>query len=232
MNRIKTKGGGTMANKYFRKHSGCGCSGGKNGGSNNCTSRGPFQAIDADCIVTPPSNGVVGGSIIPFSSGTIPAVLTTLAGGLVGTGSLIGFGTSVPSLSLVGGLIELPLGVAITPLTEAFSMPRAGTLTAISASFTATVGLALGNYTVNAQVYRAPAGSTSFTLLTGATVDLSPAIVGPVALAQTVQGTATLPSIPVAAGDLLIMVFSVSGSGGLLDAATITGTASAGLNIA
>ncbi|KYG91975.1 exosporium glycoprotein BclB-related protein [Metasolibacillus sp. FSL H7-0170] len=217
-----------MTNKYFKFHRDCGCS----SGSNNCTSSGPFQAIDAACVVTPPNNGVTGGSIIPFSSGTVPAVLTTIGGGLVGTGSLIGFGTSVPSISLAGGLIELPLGSAAVPLTEAFSMPRAGRLTAISASFTATVGVALGSYTVNAQIYRAAAGTTAFTPLAGATVDLSPAIVNPITLAQTVQGTATLPSIPVAAGDLLIMVFSVTGSGALLEAATITGTASAGLNIA
>ncbi|WPK11269.1 exosporium glycoprotein BclB-related protein [Lysinibacillus louembei] len=225
-----------MTNKYFRQHSGCGCSGGGGScgrsGSANCTSSGPFQAIDQACIVTPPGNGVTGGSIIPFSSGTIPAVLTTLVGGLVGTGSLVGFGTSVPGVSILGGAITLPLGTLALPVTEAFSVPRAGTLTAISASFTATVLVALGSYTVNAQVYRAPAGSTTYTELVGATVDLSPDLTGPIALAQTVQGTATLPSIPVAAGDTLIMVFTASGTGALLDAAIITGTASAGLNIA
>ncbi|WP_042473245.1 exosporium glycoprotein BclB-related protein [Bacillus ndiopicus] len=218
-----------MTNKYFKRHRDCGCS----SGSKNCVSSGPFQAIDAACIVTPPGPIVTSGAIIPFSSGTVPAVLTTIAGGLVGTGSLIGFGTSVTGVSLAGGTITLPTGtLPAVPVTEAFSMPRAGLLTAISASFTATVAAATGSFTVTAQVYRAPAGSTTYTAIPGASVTLNPAIVGPITLAQTVQGTATLPSIPVAAGDTLVMVFSVTGPGGLLDTAIITGAASAGLNIA
>lgn len=228
------------SNYYQKPHHGCGgcggckgCSGSFHNKSNfpqfippvgpiNCTDLGPFRAIDAACIV-PPANT---GSIIPFSSGVTTALLTSIAGGLVGTASLVGFGTAIPGVSVAGNTIDLS-GV----ITEAFSVPRAGNITAISASFTTLLGLALvgTTVTINAQVFRAPAGSNVFTA-TGASVDLIPPLTGTVAIGDTSSATASLAPIPVAAGDRLLMVFTISASG--LDLVqTVTGTASAGITI-
>ena len=225
------------SNYYQKPHHGCGGCGGCSGcsqknsnfppfipptGPINCTDLGPFRAIDAACIV-PPANT---GSIIPFSSGVTTAILTSIAGGLVGTASLVGFGTAIPGVSVAWNTIDLS-GV----ITEAFSVPRAGNITAISASFTTLLALTLAGTTVtiNAQVYRAPAGSNVFTA-TNATVDLIPPLTGVVAIGDTASATASVAPVPVAAGDRLLMVFTTSATG--LDLVqTVTGTASAGITI-
>jgi len=184
-----------------------------------CTALGPFEAIEAACITTPP----VTGSIIPFASGIDPVVLTSLATGLIDTVSLVGFGTSIPGITLTGTNIDLTAATG----TEAFSVPRAGTITSISASLSATVAETLiGTATVRAQIYRADAGSNVFSPTT-AFVDLAPAL-STIAIGTITFGTANVTPVPVAAGDRLLMVFSVTSPG---FAATITGNASAGINI-
>ncbi|GLC89518.1 exosporium glycoprotein BclB-related protein [Lysinibacillus piscis] len=202
-------------------NSSCGCS---SNGNNGCSSLGPFVAIDAACI-TPPSVSATG-SIIPFASGPVPAVLATLATGLVGTVSLIGFGSAVPGVSLVGTDIDLSAVVG----TEAFSVPRNGNITAISATFSATVAAALlGTTTVHAQVYRAPAGSNIFSPTT-ASIDLAPAFTT-IAIGSTASATANVAPVPVVAGDRLLMVFSITATG-ITVANVLTGNASAGITIA
>lgn len=188
---------------------------------NPCFSLGPFRAANFPC---PPVNT---GSIIPFSSGIVTSILVTLADGLVDTVSALGFGTAVNGLSVVGNVITLPL---VGGATEAFSVPRAGNITAISASFTEAVGgiaLGAGTATIRAQIYRAPAGSNLFTA-TNAFVDLTPTATGTVGAGTTFQGTANA-NVPVIAGDRLVMVFSVSGTG--IGIVTFTGAASAGITI-
>lgn len=186
----------------------------------NCVNLGPFRAVRPGC--TPPNTG----SIIPFSSGITPVVLTTLVGGLVGTSSAIGFGTAVPGITIVGNTIDLS-GV----VTEAFSVPRNGSITAISASFTALAGLdlGLGSVSVTAQIYRAPAGSSIFTA-TNARVTLTPPFTGLLTVGQTSYGSANVPPVPVAQGDRLLMVYSLTGTG-ITVVTALTGTASAGITI-
>ncbi|WP_342505676.1 exosporium glycoprotein BclB-related protein [Sporosarcina sp. FSL K6-2383] len=190
-------------------------------GSVNCTALGPFRAIDSACIVPP----AITGSVIPFASGLTPVVLTTIAGDLVSTGGLVGFGTNVPTVGALGTTIDLT-GL----LNEAFSVPRAGTVTAISAAFTVTAAATLlGTTTVTAQIYRAPAGSTLFTA-TDVAVNLAPDV-GLVAVGGIVEGTSSnFPPLSVNAGDRLLMVFSTTTTG--LLGGVITGTASAGITIA
>ena len=186
----------------------------------NCVNFGPFRAVRPGC--TPPNTG----SIIPFSSGVTPVVLTTLVGGLVGTSSLIGFGTAIPGVTILGNTIDLS-GV----VTEAFSVPRNGSITAISASFTAlaALDLGLGSVSVTAQIYRAPAGSSIFTA-TNARVTLTPPFTGLLTVGQTSYGSANVPPVPVAQGDRLLMVYSLTGTG-ITVVTAITGTASAGITI-
>ncbi|QGG53479.1 exosporium glycoprotein BclB-related protein [Lysinibacillus pakistanensis] len=189
--------------------------------NNQCTALGPFEAIEAACITTPPATG----SIIPFSSGTAPVALAAVAGGVISTVSMVGFGTSIPGVTLTGTNIDL---AGATTGMEAFSVPRAGTITSISATLSVTVAVATftGTATVRAQIYRAPAGSNLFSP-TDAFVDLAPALTSLVVGAITF-GTRNVTPVPVAAGDRLLMVFSVTTSGA---AALVTGNASAGINI-
>ncbi len=217
MNRIMKKGGVTMC----LNNSMCGCSG--NGhGNGQCTALGPFIGIDAACITPPAATG----SIIPFSSGTIPVVLTSLISGLVGTVSLVGFGTSVPGVALAGVNIDLTSSLA----TEAFTVPRPGTITSIAATISATVALTLtGTATVRAQIYRAVQGSNVFSP-TAAFVDLTPALPLATLLAGAIASGNANVSVPVSTGDRLLMVFSITTSGATV-AVALTGNASAGITI-
>lgn len=188
---------------------------------NDCLQRGPFVAIPSQCIMPVEQTG----SIIPFSSGIVPAVLVTAVGGLIGTTSLVGFGTSIPGISVLDNRIDL-----LAPLlSEAFSVPRNGAITSISASFRATLAIdVLGVATVNARIYRAPEGSNSFTA-TDASVNLTP-ISSLLAVDETVSGNSSnFAPVNVSTGDRLLMVFSVTGPTGVT---TLTGVASAGINIA
>lgn len=219
MNRIMKKGGVNMFLNDPMSNSGCGCS----SRGMECHALGPFLAVDAACIT--PSQPATGGSIIPFSSGVTPVVLTSLVTGLIATPSLIGFGTAVPGVTLVGNTLDLS-GV----VTEAFTVPRAGSITGLSASFSATVAIALvGSTTVTATIYRAPAGSTIYTA-TDATVNLAPAFTGAIALGATAFGSGSFAPVAVSAGDKLVMVYSITTTG-VAVAQVLTGTASAGITI-
>ncbi|MFC5590642.1 exosporium glycoprotein BclB-related protein [Sporosarcina soli] len=190
--------------------------------TNPCGLLGPFVAINPDCVVQPRSTA----SIIPFSSGTVPAVLVTTALGLVGTTSAIGFGTSVPGIT-ISALNTIDLGVLPS---EAFVVPREGNITALSASFITTLAFAAatGPTTIRAQIYRAPEGSTTFTA-TGAFVDLAPPIPAPIAVGAVSTGNGSFAPVPVSVGDRLLLVFSATTSTAV--AVTVTGNAAAGITI-
>jgi BclB C-terminal domain-containing protein len=167
-----------------------------------------------------------GGAIIPYASGA-PIVMTTILGGLAGTTSVLGFGTSATGVSLLGG------GIDASALTNfAYSVPRNGTITSISGFFSTTVALALVGTTLNiqAQLFAAPAGSNSFLPVPGALVNLAPSLSGIVAVGNTAFGTTSGLSIPVLAGSRLLLVYSATASGiGLIT--SVTGYASAGVSI-
>ncbi|NYF26361.1 exosporium glycoprotein BclB-related protein [Sporosarcina sp. JAI121] len=218
-----------MSYNNSRKH-GCGGCGGFNHGGSACNridtgevrcNFGPFTAIDAACI-NPRANT---GSIIPFASGLVPVALTSLAGGLVGIPFFIGFGTAIPSPVVLGATINLT-GL----INEAFSVPRTGSVTAISASYTLTAALSVPaeTATVTAQIYRAPAGSNVFTP-TAARVDLAPPLTGLLTIGTTLFGaSSSFAPVSVSVGDRLLMVYSISGT---TLATTAIGTASAGITI-
>lgn len=167
-----------------------------------------------------------GGAIIPFASGT-PITMTTLLGGLVGTGSTIGFGAS-----LTGLVASLPFidGSLLTG-NMAFSVPRAGTITSISGMFSSTVAInsILSTYNIKAQLFAAPAGVNLFQPLIGAEVAL-PALPGIIAIGSITQATVSGLNIPVNAGDRLMLVFSCAETGGVIGT-TLVGHASAGVSI-
>jgi len=208
--------------KMCMNNSMCGCS----SNNNVCENFGPFLAVDAACITNPPA---ATGSIIPFSSGIVPVELAVLASGLIGTGSIVGFGTSIPDVT-IGNTINITTDILGGVVTEAFSAPRAGTITSISASLTTLATVAIfGSVTVRAQIYRAVAGSNVFSPTT-AFVDLAPPLAS-IALGTITFNTRDVTPVQVAAGDLLLMVFSASSSGTGTLGFTVTGAASAGINI-
>jgi BclB C-terminal domain-containing protein len=153
--------------------------------------------------------------------------LTTIAGGLVGTTSLVGFGGSVAGVSILGGSIN----TALLPFEYSFTVPQAGTITAMSATFktTAALTLLLSTVTITAQVYRAVAGSNVFTPTT-AVLTLAPSLTGLILIGNLSFASSSSISVPVAQGDRLLMVFSASASGISL-VNTVIGGASAGLTI-
>ncbi|MEW4430210.1 exosporium glycoprotein BclB-related protein [Paenibacillus pabuli] len=171
------------------------------------------------------------GAIIPYASG-LPVALTTVLGGLLNTSSLVGFGNSASGVSVNGGIIDLT-GAAGTLLNFAFSASRAGTITSLAAYFSTTAGLSLvgSTITITAQLFRSTTPNNSFTAVPGAVVTLTPSLTGVLALGTISSGLTTGLSIPVAAGDRLLMVFSASVTAGIDVATTLAGYASGGLSI-
>ncbi|WP_405172692.1 exosporium glycoprotein BclB-related protein [Paenibacillus sp. FSL H8-0280] len=171
------------------------------------------------------------GAIIPFASGG-PAILTTVLGGLVGTTSLIGFGSSATGVSILGGTIDLT-GTIVGPLINfAFSVPRDGVITSIAAYFSTTAALALvgSTVTITAQLFSSPTPDNAFTAVPGAVVTLAPPLTGIIALGSISNGITTGLTIPVTAQTRLLLVFSATAAG-LTLVNTVVGYASGGVNI-
>ncbi len=181
--------------------------------------------------VTGPTGTSGNGSIIPLSSGT-PIVMTTVGEGLAETAGLLGYGSSVSNITVLGGTIDLT-GTALCPLINfAFSMPRDGTLTSIAAYFTNTIALSLvgSTVTITAQVYTSVTPDNTFIAVPGAIVTLAPSMTGIVSLGYISNGITSGLSIPLTAQTRVLVVFTITAAGvSLVD--VVTGYASAGLNI-
>lgn len=167
------------------------------------------------------------GAIIPFASGD-PVIMTTILGGLIGTTSILGFGSSTTGVSIVGGVIDI---TAIENM--AFSVPRDGTITSIAAYFSTTLALDLvgSTVTLTAQLYQSTTPDNTFSPIPGATVTLAPSLTGIVPIGTPSNGITSDLSIPVTAETRLMIVFSAEVTAGLDIATVITGYASAGLAI-
>lgn len=176
------------------------------------------------------TQGIPGSTaIIPFSSGS-PLSMTFVAAISTSLVGLDAFGTNASNVAISGGTINLT-GAAGLVLDTAFNMPRAGTLTSLSATFSNTAAVTLvGAVTITAQLWRAAGNSNIFSPLAGAIVSLAPTV-GPglVLPGVIVTGTSTF-SVPVAAGDRLILVFAATSTAA--ETATINGYASGGSAIA
>jgi BclB C-terminal domain-containing protein len=164
-------------------------------------------------------------SIIPFASGA-PVALTTLIGGITGTGAALGFGSASTDIPLVVPTID-----AAQLTNVAFSVPRDGIITSISGFFSTTVALSLigAPVSVQFQLYQAPPGSNTFSAIPGATATLSP-MSGLIVIGTTSFGTTSGLSIPVTAGSRLLLVSSVFAPGSPFILSVI-GYASAGVAI-
>ena len=175
--------------------------------------------------VAPPVPETDQGAIIPYASGD-QVLLHIMSGGGYGEGAYLGFGTSFPATENFGSDINLVTeGYSI-----AFTVPRAGTVTGISADFTVLAAAEhnTGDIFVHALLYRAPAGSNVFSPANNAAVTLAPGV-STVSQGQLLEGSITT-SVTVAKGDRLIMAFGANNNGGdTVMQGSIRGYASAGL---
>lgn len=152
--------------------------------------------------------------------------LTSVAGGLVGLPAIVGYGESLPLATVLGITIDL---TGLGDLT--FMVPRDGVITALSAFYSVTTGLAIVGSTVNitAQLYSASPADNVLTAVPGSEVILTPGLSGIINIGDTASATAAL-NISVTAGTRLALVFSIDVSG-IGIATTIIGTISAGVAI-
>ena len=177
------------------------------------------------------ATGIDGSSaIIPYASGN-PVTLTTIAGGLIGVPAFIGMGSSASGVTISGGVIDLT-NAAGTLTNFAFSMPRDGTITSISAFFSTTLALSLigSTVTIQATLYSSSIPNNTFTAIPGAVVTLAPALTGVLAIGSLSSGTTTGLNIPVTNQTRLLLVFTATASG-LSLVNSIVGYASAGIAI-
>ena len=178
---------------------------------------------------TGPTGSAGGGAIIPFASG-IPISMTTILGGLTGIPSFVGFGSSAPGLTVLGPTIDLT-NAAGTLSNFAFSVPRDGVITSISAFFSTTVALALvgSTITIRAQLFASTTPDNIFSPLP-AIVTLAPTLTGLISVGDIFSGISTGLGIPVTAQTRLLLVFYADAAGlSLIN--TVDGYASAGVNI-
>ncbi|MEC0182397.1 exosporium glycoprotein BclB-related protein [Paenibacillus peoriae] len=194
---------------------------------------GATGVTGADGIARPagPTRALGSGAIIPFASGG-PATMTTIADGLAGSTSLIGFGSSATGISIVGGAIDLT-GTLLGPLTNfAFSVPRDGIITSIAGYFSTTAALTLeaSSVSITARLFSSPTPNNTFTPVPGAAVTLAPPLTDTISLGNFSSGITTGLAIPVTAGTRLLLVFSATAAGASV-LNTVIGYASAGITI-
>ncbi|PEE18310.1 collagen-like repeat preface domain-containing protein [Bacillus cereus] len=181
-----------------------------------------IQLINATPGATGATGATAGGAIIPYASGTTPAILINLVAGTIGSGTLLGFGFSQPGVTLAGGG-DITLTGTIGDY--AFVAPRAGTITSLAGFFSVLAGISLGTTSVQMQILIASAASNTFSPV-GAPLVLTPPFVG-IVVGATASGIEPL-NISVAAGDKILLFVSLTGASPV---ATLNGFASAGLNI-
>jgi BclB C-terminal domain-containing protein len=167
-------------------------------------------------------------AIIPFASGA-PVELSEILD-VSRIGAVIGFGSSGPTLNLLGGSLDLTGGPGLV-LDMAWVLPDNGTLVQLAAMYSNVVAINLdpGSAAVNVQLYSAPSGSNTF-LPIGPVLALAPSFTGALSLGDTATGTIALGDIAVSAGDRLILVAFVATTG-FTALTALTGYISAGLKI-
>lgn len=166
------------------------------------------------------------GTIIPFGSG-FNTLLSTAVDGSPNNCAILSFGMSDAQ--------SLPNLTDQTTYSSnyAFSLPRDGTISAISAYFSnnsAPFNIVGTTLTITAQLYISSPPSNLFTAIPGATVILTPSYTGAVSAGTPTNGLTNGLSIPVLFQDRLIMVFSMQGAG-VTPSQLITGIFSGGVQL-
>lgn len=153
------------------------------------------------------------GTIVPFASGA-PVTVTTVAGGQAGTVTFLGFGSATYNVPISAGTIDLT-GAPGTVMNFAFSMPRDGTITSISAYFSSTQAMSLvgSTVTVSGQLFESTSPDNQFTSIPGASITLSPALTGILPMGTVANGITTGLNIPVTAQTRVLFVGSATATG-------------------
>ena len=170
------------------------------------------------------------GTIIPFASG-MPVTVTTNPTGQINTVTVLGFGSASSNIPASGGVIDLT-GNSGAQLNFAFSMPRDGIITSISAFFSNTTPLNLIGSTVilTGTLYESTTPDNTFIPVAAANVTLSPSFTGILAIGSVSNGISTGLNIPVTAQTRLLFVGSAAASG-LALVNTVQGYWSGGITI-
>jgi BclB C-terminal domain-containing protein len=178
---------------------------------------------------TPTSPASAISAIVPYASGT-PIEMTS-SGGATGNASVVGFGSSANGVTVSNNTIDLIGGTGVDR-NYAFSMPQDGTIESISAYFSTTTALSLigTTLTIKAQLYSSSTPNNVFSPVPGAVVTFAPALTGIIAPGATSNGVTTGLKIPVTAQTRLLMVYSITSAGLVLNT-TVSGYASGGVSI-
>ncbi len=150
-----------------------------------------------------------GFSVLTFASNT-SLTLTTILGGLVGFGGIVGNCGSALTPSLLGITVNLTGGPSI-----AGSIPDAGTLITLCAYFSTTVVLNLlaSSVTVFAQIWTSSAPNNDFTAV-GNPVALSPALSGnAISIGTRAKARVTGLSIPITPETRIFLMFTCTATG-------------------
>nr|WP_197234049.1 exosporium glycoprotein BclB-related protein [Bacillus cereus] len=165
-----------------------------------------MQALIDVSIINIPQGPAGASAVIPFASGTTPAALVPVLGGLANTGTLLGF--SQPGIG-----------------DYAFVAPRAGAITSLAGFFSATATVSLlSPIQIQLQIFIAPMGSNTFV------PQIAPLLLTPsfniITIGDTATGIINL-NIPVVAGDKILLYATAQSA----IASTVTEFISAGIAI-
>lgn len=203
----------------------------KNTNNKKTSAKGAIYKKTSNKVITGATSLTNRGSIIPFASGG-PIIMTTTIDGQVGNTSLIGFGSAALDVTLLNDTINLTGSTLEPVLNFSFSIPRKGKIMSMVAYYSNIIDLNLigTTITITAQLFRSTTIDNTFKPIPGAIVKLGPALTDKVILGSVCKGISTNLFIDINQEDRLLLAFSSTASGiSLIN--TITGYASAGLNI-
>jgi len=153
-------------------------------------------------------------TIIPIASG-VPALATTIDGGLPGNGAVIGFGSVRNNVNVTKSIDLTGTGSSSEAINMAFTVPCDGKITGVSAFFSSTAALSLVGTTLSNEVviYSNGGSGNVFTPIAGTNVICAPQLTGILALGTTNSGVVSGLAIPVTAGTRLLFVHKASATG-------------------
>lgn len=154
----------------------------------------------------PTGTTATGGTIVPFASGTL---ITLNSNGLQVGGLLLGANAPFTLGSINGNI-----NITSSSVYSAFSMPRSGTITSISAFFSLSpdANFGVSVVSIRAQIYTSSGPSALYTLVAGTTLTLLPTLTGNLLEGTTRSGILTGLSIPLTVNTNVMLVFSATGA--------------------
>jgi BclB C-terminal domain-containing protein len=169
--------------------------------------------------------------LLTFTSESPIAMTTTGPGGNVGTVAIIGVSSGFDGISIVGG--EIPLTVGIGSVLDSGWIAAANAIvTRMFAQFTVTQPLTFlaTSITINLALYTAIAGSNTYSVVAGGSINLSPPLSGTLSIGDIVNGSSTALSANIVQGQSYLWVASTTATG-LSLITTTTGTLRGGMLI-